>query len=312
MTHNAHLFGFKRLSLTLPAQLEVGFVVDREVIERRDQPALVGDLDGGRPANVPLRSEDAPYHGEAVRLLQGKRTYEGGFDDRADRGTAADAERQGQGRHRGECGVPRLLAGKKGETGVANVLRSEGGQPLPVSQPAPRGPCNAPTTRRLAPNKLPGQQLRSQRSQRRALLPFARGMAQSHRRAHRPPLVVRPQNRAPAVRRSAHGPPARAADQPVTRHLAAWWLKRAYELARIEQPRGSLWHVFRRVWATERKHLPPKDVAAAGGWSDIGTLLSVYQQVDEETLREVVDYQRPRRRERKGLNYRREKSGSLL
>jgi hypothetical protein len=60
--------------------------------------------------------------------------------------------------------------------------------------------------------------------------------------------------------------------------------------------------VFRRVWATERKHLPPKDVAAAGGWSDIGTLLSVYQQVDEETLREVVDYQRPRRRERKGLN----------
>lgn len=100
--------------------------------------------------------------------------------------------------------------------------------------------------------------------------------------------------------------------QPVTRHLAAWRLKRAYQLAKIEQPKGSLWHVFRRVWATERKHLPPKDVAAAGGWSDIGTLLSVYQQVDEETLREVVDYQRPRRRERKGLHYRREKSGSLL
>lgn len=80
--------------------------------------------------------------------------------------------------------------------------------------------------------------------------------------------------------------------QPVTRHLAAYWLRRAYELAKVEKPTGSLWHVFRRVWATERKHLAPRDVATAGGWSDIGTLLSVYQQVDEETLREVVDYEK--------------------
>ena len=82
--------------------------------------------------------------------------------------------------------------------------------------------------------------------------------------------------------------------RPVTRHLAAYWLKRAYDLAKVEKPHGSLWHVFRRVWATERKHLPPRDVAAAGGWSDIGTLLSVYQQPDEETMRQVVDYERPR------------------
>jgi len=81
---------------------------------------------------------------------------------------------------------------------------------------------------------------------------------------------------------------------PVTRHLAAYWLKRAYDLAKVAKPHGSLWHVFRRVWATERKHLPPRDVAAAGGWSDIGTLLSVYQQPDEETMRQVVDYEKPR------------------
>ena len=53
--------------------------------------------------------------------------------------------------------------------------------------------------------------------------------------------------------------------------------------------------MFRRVWATERKDLPLKDVAAAGGWRDTTTLLR-YQQPDEETLREVVEFERPRRR----------------
>jgi hypothetical protein len=51
----------------------------------------------------------------------------------------------------------------------------------------------------------------------------------------------------------------------VTRHLAAYWLKRAYELSRASKPDGSLWHALRRLWATERKALLVKDVAAAGG-----------------------------------------------
>jgi len=83
------------------------------------------------------------------------------------------------------------------------------------------------------------------------------------------------------------------AGQPVTRHLASYWLTRAFELAAIPKPQGSLWHAFRRRWATARKHLPLVDVAAAGGWRDITTLLKCYQQPDEETLREVVDYQKP-------------------
>lgn len=99
--------------------------------------------------------------------------------------------------------------------------------------------------------------------------------------------------------------------KPVTRHLAAYWLKRAYELAKVSKPHGSLWHVFRRVWATERKHLPPRDVAAAGGWSDIGTLLSVYQQPDEETMRQVVDYERPRPRRWNQSAAQRRKSGLI-
>jgi len=57
-------------------------------------------------------------------------------------------------------------------------------------------------------------------------------------------------------------------DQPVSRHLAAWWLKEAFRRGKLQKPDGSLWHTFRRVLATERKHLPPND--AAGGWLATG------------------------------------------
>jgi hypothetical protein len=36
-----------------------------------------------------------------------------------------------------------------------------------------------------------------------------------------------------------------------------------------------------------------KDVAAAGGWKDITTLIECYQQPDEETLRSVMEYRKP-------------------
>ena len=42
------------------------------------------------------------------------------------------------------------------------------------------------------------------------------------------------------------------------------------------------------MWATERKHLPDKDVAAAGGWRDIESSRKSYQQVDEKTLLQVM------------------------
>ncbi len=80
---------------------------------------------------------------------------------------------------------------------------------------------------------------------------------------------------------------------PITRPLAAYWLRRAYEASGAPKPAGSLWHAFRRLWATERKQLPVKDVAAAGRWKDITTLLECYQQPDDVTLRAVVDYLPP-------------------
>ena len=70
------------------------------------------------------------------------------------------------------------------------------------------------------------------------------------------------------------------------------WLKRAFRQGKIEKPQGSLWHMFRRVWATERKDLPLRDVAAVGGWLDTSTLLR-YQQPDARTMRAVVEFERP-------------------
>ena len=71
------------------------------------------------------------------------------------------------------------------------------------------------------------------------------------------------------------------------------WLKKVYELSGLPKPDGSLWHAFRRMWATARKDLPVKDVAAAGGWKDIMALKECYQQPKAETLRSVVEYQKP-------------------
>jgi hypothetical protein len=74
----------------------------------------------------------------------------------------------------------------------------------------------------------------------------------------------------------------------VSRYIADRWLTTAEKLAGVPKHRGSLWHAYRRKWATERKHLPDVDVAAAGGWSD-PTTLKVYQQTDTATLLAVVE-----------------------
>jgi integrase len=75
---------------------------------------------------------------------------------------------------------------------------------------------------------------------------------------------------------------------PCSREMMDKWLRRAFQLAELPPPVHGLWHSIRRKWATERKGYPVKDVAAAGGWRDTQTLLDSYQQVDAETVRQVV------------------------
>ena len=71
---------------------------------------------------------------------------------------------------------------------------------------------------------------------------------------------------------------------PMTRHLADKWLRKAEKLAGLEPQLGSLWHAYRRKWATERKHMPDVDVAAAGGWKSTHALKASYQHADAETI----------------------------
>jgi integrase len=66
------------------------------------------------------------------------------------------------------------------------------------------------------------------------------------------------------------------------------WLLAAEERAELPKLKGSLWHAYRRGWATARKDLPISDVAFAGGWSDATTLLRCYQQPDDATLLRVM------------------------
>ena len=81
---------------------------------------------------------------------------------------------------------------------------------------------------------------------------------------------------------------ANSRDGITDRHLFNKWLSVAEKKAKLTKLDGSLWHAYRRKWAVERKHLPLKDVAAAGGWKDVSTLLEVYQQSDEESVLAVT------------------------
>ena len=77
--------------------------------------------------------------------------------------------------------------------------------------------------------------------------------------------------------------------KPWTRHYARRLLERAEKAADLKAIDGSDFHAYRRKWATERKHLPPQDVAAAGAWLDLRSLQTAYTQPDDATILAVVD-----------------------
>lgn len=79
------------------------------------------------------------------------------------------------------------------------------------------------------------------------------------------------------------------AGKAVRYETASTWVREAEKRAGVEPHEGSLWHAYRRMWATLRKGYPVQDVAQAGGWRDISTVQSIYQQADPQTLRRVVN-----------------------
>jgi integrase len=76
---------------------------------------------------------------------------------------------------------------------------------------------------------------------------------------------------------------------PISRHDLAATLEKAESRANLPKLEGSLWHAYRRLWATKRKHLPVADVAAAGGWQGPSTLLTCYQQATPEAMLKVMN-----------------------
>jgi integrase len=68
--------------------------------------------------------------------------------------------------------------------------------------------------------------------------------------------------------------------QAIKKEIAGYWLARAEELAELpKQSRGG-YHQFRRLFASERRHLPAQDVAAAGGWRSLKVMQDAYQHAD--------------------------------
>ena len=92
----------------------------------------------------------------------------------------------------------------------------------------------------------------------------------------------------PGIGRAFLFPSPTDLSKPLCRGTADLWLARAEALAGLEPLEHGRWHPYRRMWATERKHLPAQDVAAAGGWSSIDTMQQCYQHADAETMLEVV------------------------
>jgi integrase len=80
-------------------------------------------------------------------------------------------------------------------------------------------------------------------------------------------------------------------EQPVGYHDVATWLRSAETKAGLEPQEGSLWHAYRRLWASSRKDLPDVDVAQAGGWASLEALKMAYQRPDDETMLRVVTHE---------------------
>ena len=77
--------------------------------------------------------------------------------------------------------------------------------------------------------------------------------------------------------------------KPIRRDVAARLLLRAEKRAELPKLHRGVYHPYRRLWASERKALPSKDVAHAGGWKDIETMLGSYVQSDAATVLRVVE-----------------------
>jgi hypothetical protein len=84
-------------------------------------------------------------------------------------------------------------------------------------------------------------------------------------------------------------PAPRDASKPIRKDLAGNWLMKAEGLAKQPKLRGTRWHGYRRLFATELKSAPVQDVAAAGGWKSIQTVQRLYQQPEAKGVLDAIE-----------------------
>lgn len=84
-------------------------------------------------------------------------------------------------------------------------------------------------------------------------------------------------------------PSDRDSTQPLPRHTANKWWRRAETLAEITHVRGTGYHSSRRKFASEMKGTNLRDLAYMGGWKNPETVLTVYQQPEMEVQREALE-----------------------
>lgn len=77
-------------------------------------------------------------------------------------------------------------------------------------------------------------------------------------------------------------------DRPYDYDRMAALLEKAERIAGVPKQDGSLFHAYRRKFGSERKNKPDVDVMALGGWKDLDTLKSCYQQADQGSMLDAI------------------------
>lgn len=75
---------------------------------------------------------------------------------------------------------------------------------------------------------------------------------------------------------------------PCSRQLLRKWWDRGAALAQLPAGQRLGWHAFRRMFATELKATPLRDLCYLGGWKSPQTVLTCYQHPDEDTMRRAL------------------------
>lgn len=92
----------------------------------------------------------------------------------------------------------------------------------------------------------------------------------------------------PAIGSGYLFPAPRDPEQAVSKSLVKNFMRRAEALAGVPGLDRTLWHCYRRKWATDRMHLADTIVAEAGGWADAETMRASYQIASQQQVLTAV------------------------